>query len=51
MLIRREHHLEVLGKLRDNFPKYLVTTDPGNVVVEGIHRVNIVDWLKGSVQD
>lgn len=46
-----ERELNALSRVRDNFPKYLVTTDPGNVVVEGIHRVNIVDWLKSSVQD
>ena len=40
-----ERELRPLESIGDNFPKYLITTDPGNTPIDGIHRVNVVDWL------
>ena len=37
--------LKPLESISDNFPKYLITTDPGDVTVEGIRKVNVIDWL------
>lgn len=40
-----ERELRSLARIRDNYPKYLLTTDPGDTTIEGIRRVNVVDWL------
>ncbi len=40
-----ERELYSLHRVRDNFPKYLITTDPGSAIIDGIRRVNVVDWL------
>jgi uncharacterized protein len=40
-----ERELRPLESISDHFPKYLITTDPGDVTIEGIRRVNAVDWL------
>lgn len=40
-----ERELRALTRIRDNFPKYLLTTDPGDTTIDGIRRVNVVDWL------
>jgi predicted AAA+ superfamily ATPase len=31
--------------IRDHFPKYLLTLDYDNVIIEGIQKRNIIDWL------
>lgn len=41
-----ERELRALQRVRDNFPKYLITTDPGSAVVDGIRKVNVIDWLR-----
>ncbi len=40
-----DRELKPLESISDNFPKYLITTDPGDVTVEGIRKVNAIDWL------
>jgi predicted AAA+ superfamily ATPase len=40
--------LEPLQKIRDNYPKFLITTDYDDSVYEGIRKVNAVDWLLQS---
>lgn len=40
-----ERELSSLRKIRDNYPKYLLTTDFDNTVIEGIKKTNIIDWL------
>jgi predicted AAA+ superfamily ATPase len=42
-----ERELRAFSKIPDNFPKFLITTDPGSVTIEGIQKVNVVDWLLG----
>jgi predicted AAA+ superfamily ATPase len=31
--------------IRDHYPKYLLTLDYDNVVIEGIQKKNVIDWL------
>lgn len=40
--------LKPLESIGDNFPKYLITTDPGDVTIDGIRRLNAIDWLLRS---
>jgi predicted AAA+ superfamily ATPase len=40
-----ERELSSLRTLRDSYPKYLLTLDYDNSVIEGIQKKNIIDWL------
>jgi predicted AAA+ superfamily ATPase len=31
--------------IRDNYPKYLLTLDYDNIIIEGIQKKNVIDWL------
>ncbi len=44
--LKRE--LSSLRKIHDNYPKYLLTTDFDNTIIEGIMKNNIIDWLLDS---
>jgi hypothetical protein len=33
--------------LRDGYPKYLLTMDFDNTNINGIQKINVVDWLLG----
>jgi predicted AAA+ superfamily ATPase len=37
--------LSSLRKVRDAYPKYLLTTDFDNTNIDGIQKLNVVDWL------
>ena len=41
--LKRE--LSSLKKIRDSYPKYLLTTDFDTANYEGIQRLNVIDWL------
>ena len=45
-----ERELEPFHKIRDNYPKYLLTLDEifGTGNYEGILKVNVLDWLLGK---
>ena len=43
--LRRE--LASLEEIDDNFPKFLLTMDPGNGMSKGIRRLNVLEWLAG----
>ena len=34
-----------LKKIRDAYPKYLLTMDFDNSNIDGIHKINVIDWL------
>ena len=34
-----------LRRIRDNYPKYLLTTDFDNTIIDGIKKINLIDWL------
>lgn len=44
--LKRE--LSSLKKIRDSYPKYLLTTDFETSNIEGIQRLNVIDWLLES---
>ncbi|MEE1111885.1 MAG: ATP-binding protein [Bacteroidales bacterium] len=41
--LKRE--LSSLEKIKDSYPKYLLTTDFDNINYNGIQKINILDWL------
>ena len=43
-----ERELASLEKIKNNYPKFLLTTDLGEGVNEGIRRINVLDWLIGK---
>jgi predicted AAA+ superfamily ATPase len=34
-----------LRTLRDNYPKYVLTLDYDNAIIDGIQKINVIDWL------
>ena len=44
--LKRE--LSSLRRIRDNYPKYLLTTDFDNSIIDGIKKINLIDWLLDS---
>lgn len=43
-----ERELRPLRKIRDNHPKTLLTADPDTMTLEGIRKVNVIEWLSGN---
>ena len=43
-----ERELSSLRRIRDNYPKYLLTTDLDNSIIDGIKKINLIDWLLDS---
>lgn len=41
--LKRE--IAALQQIRDNYPKFLLTMDPDEDQIEGIKKLNIIDWL------
>jgi predicted AAA+ superfamily ATPase len=44
-----ERELRPLLALKDNYPKYLISTDLGHDSYQGIQHINVADWLLESV--
>jgi predicted AAA+ superfamily ATPase len=40
-----EREVSSFKTIRDNYPKYLLTLDYDNVIIEGIQKKNVIDWL------
>jgi predicted AAA+ superfamily ATPase len=40
-----DRELSPYAKIHDNYPKYLITTDLGNNTIDGVQKVNVIDWL------
>jgi predicted AAA+ superfamily ATPase len=40
-----EREISSFRNIRDNYPKYLLTLDYDNIIIEGIQKKNIIDWL------
>ena len=34
-----------LRKIRDSFPKFLLTMDYDEAMIDGIKKINVIDWL------
>ncbi|MDL2314915.1 ATP-binding protein [Bacteroidales bacterium OttesenSCG-928-C19] len=43
-----EREISSLRSIKDNYPKYLLTLDYDNAVIEGIQKKNTIDWLLGK---
>jgi predicted AAA+ superfamily ATPase len=43
-----EREISSLKNIKDNYPKYLLTLDYDNAVIEGIQKKNVIDWLLGK---
>ncbi|MDP8079991.1 ATP-binding protein [Phocoenobacter skyensis] len=37
--------MSVFNTLKDHYPKYLLTLDYGNETINGVKKLNVVDWL------
>lgn len=44
--LKRE--ISSLRKIKDTYPKYLLTTDFDNANIDGIRKINVIDWVLGS---
>ncbi len=42
-----QRELQPLQAIEDNYPKYILTMDYGTGENDGIHRINVFDWLMG----
>ncbi len=40
-----EREISAFRNIRDNYPKYLLTLDFDNTNIEGIQKINVMDWL------
>ena len=40
-----EREISAFRNIRDNYPKYLLTLDFDNTSIEGIQKINVIDWL------
>jgi hypothetical protein len=40
--------LASLEEIDDNYPKFLLTMDPGSGTNKGIKRLNVLEWLAGT---
>jgi predicted AAA+ superfamily ATPase len=40
-----DREISAFKKLNDNYPKYLLTLDYDNANIDGIQKLNIIDWL------
>ena len=40
-----------LVKLKDTYPKYLLTTDFDSANINGIRKINVIYWLLGNRHD
>ena len=40
-----QREISAFRNIRDNYPKYLLTMDFDNANIEGIQKINVIDWL------
>lgn len=43
--IRRSRELAAFRNIRDGYPKYLLTMDFDTTNINGIKKINVIDWL------
>jgi uncharacterized protein len=43
-----EREISAFRNIRDNYPKFLLTLDFDKASIEGIQKVNVIDWLLGA---
>ncbi len=37
--------MSAFKRINNNYPKYLITLDYDNTNIDGIQKLNIIDWL------
>jgi len=40
-----EREISAFRNIRDNYPKFILTLDFDKTSIEGIQKVNVIDWL------
>jgi predicted AAA+ superfamily ATPase len=40
-----EREFSSLRTLRDSYPKYILTLDYDNAIIDGIQKINVIVWL------
>ena len=40
-----KREISAFKNVKDNYPKYLLTLDFENTSIDGIQKLNIIDWL------
>ncbi len=40
-----KREISAFGNIKDNYPKYLLTLDFDNTSIDGIKKINVIDWL------
>lgn len=40
-----EREISSFRNINDNYPKYLLTLDFDSSIIEGIQKINVIDWL------
>lgn len=40
-----EREISSLSSIRDNYPKFLLTLDFDNTSINGVQKINVIDWL------
>ncbi len=43
-----EREISSFRSIKDNYPKYLLTLDYDNAIIDGIQKKNVIDWLLGE---
>ncbi len=43
-----EREMSSFRSIKDNYPKYLLTLDYDNTIIDGIQKINVIDWLLGK---
>ena len=43
-----EREISSFKNIKDNYPKYLLTLDYDNAVIDGIQKKNVIDWLSNK---
>lgn len=37
--------IERFNRIKDNYPKFLLTLDYDNTSINGTQKINVIDWL------
>ncbi|MFY9310785.1 MAG: ATP-binding protein [Bacteroidia bacterium] len=45
-----EREISAFRNIKDNYPKYLLTLDFDNTSIEGIQKINVIDWLLKAIK-
>lgn len=43
-----EREISSFRNIKDNYPKFLLTLDYDTIIIEGIQKINVIDWLLGN---